>query len=54
MYRRPAIAPRAPGGGANASQIKSLFDGVAYDEVPLDAMRVTIAARLTEAAQEVA
>ena len=39
--------------GASAAQVKALFEGVAYDEVPLDSMRATIAARLTEAAQTI-
>jgi pyruvate dehydrogenase E2 component (dihydrolipoamide acetyltransferase) len=38
-------APEAP----SAERIKSLYAADAYDEVPLDAMRRTIAARLTEA-----
>ena len=39
--------------GAGAAQVKALFAGVAYEEVPLDAMRKTIAARLTEARQTI-
>jgi pyruvate dehydrogenase E2 component (dihydrolipoamide acetyltransferase) len=38
-------APEAP----SADRIKALYAADAYDEVPLDAMRRTIAARLTEA-----
>ncbi len=38
-------APQAP----SADRVKSLYDADSYEEVPLDAMRRTIAARLTEA-----
>jgi pyruvate dehydrogenase E2 component (dihydrolipoamide acetyltransferase) len=38
-------APEAP----SAERIKSLYEAHSYEEVPLDAMRRTIAARLTEA-----
>jgi len=47
----PAAAPMA--GGASAAQVKALYEGVAYEEVPLDAMRATIARRLTEAVQTI-
>ena len=36
--------------GASAEQVKSLYRDVPYEEVPLDNMRATIAARLTQAA----
>jgi len=39
--------------GASADQVKALYQGVAYEEVPLDSMRRTIAARLTEAKQTI-
>jgi pyruvate dehydrogenase E2 component (dihydrolipoamide acetyltransferase) len=39
--------------GPTAAQIKALFEGVAYEEVPLDGMRATIARRLVEAKQTV-
>ena len=39
--------------GASAAQVKALFDGVPYQEVPLDGMRATIARRLVEAKQTV-
>ena len=39
--------------GASAASVKALFEGVAYEEVPLDAMRRTIAERLTVAAQTI-
>jgi pyruvate dehydrogenase E2 component (dihydrolipoamide acetyltransferase) len=45
----PAAAAMAT--GASAAQVKALFEGVAYDEVPLDSMRRTIAKRLIEAKQ---
>jgi pyruvate dehydrogenase E2 component (dihydrolipoamide acetyltransferase) len=39
--------------GASAAQVKSLYDGIAYEEVPLDSMRRTIAKRLIEAKQTI-
>jgi pyruvate dehydrogenase E2 component (dihydrolipoamide acetyltransferase) len=39
--------------GASAAQVKALFEGIAYDEVPLDSMRRTIARRLIEAKQTI-
>jgi pyruvate dehydrogenase E2 component (dihydrolipoamide acetyltransferase) len=39
--------------GASAAQVKSLFEGIAYEEAPLDSMRRTIAARLVEAKQTI-
>jgi pyruvate dehydrogenase E2 component (dihydrolipoamide acetyltransferase) len=39
--------------GASAAQVKSLYEGIAYEEVPLDAMRRTIAKRLIEAKQTI-
>jgi pyruvate dehydrogenase E2 component (dihydrolipoamide acetyltransferase) len=45
-----APSPRAGvASGPTAAQVKALYDGVAYDEVPLDGMRATIARRLVEA-----
>jgi pyruvate dehydrogenase E2 component (dihydrolipoamide acetyltransferase) len=44
-----APAGEAISAGLSASQIKALYDGVAYEEIPLDAMRATIARRLVEA-----
>ncbi len=48
-------APAAPSlaRGATAAQVKALYQGVAYEEVPLDAMRRTIAARLAQAKQTI-
>jgi pyruvate dehydrogenase E2 component (dihydrolipoamide acetyltransferase) len=47
--------PRAASvaGGATAAQVKALFEGIAYEEVPLDGMRATIAQRLVEAKQTI-
>ena len=39
--------------GASPAQVKALYQGVDYEEVPLDGMRKTIAARLTEAKQTI-
>jgi len=47
----PAAAPMA--GGASAAQVKALYEGVAYEEVPLDGMRATIARRLVDAKQTI-
>ncbi len=48
--RAPAAALAT---GATAAQVKALFAGVAYEEVPLDSMRTTVARRLVEAKQTV-
>jgi pyruvate dehydrogenase E2 component (dihydrolipoamide acetyltransferase) len=46
----PSAAPLAARAeGPTAAEIKALYAEAAYDEVPLDAMRRTIAARLTQA-----
>ena len=47
------LARGAMATGQGAAQVKALFDGVAYEEVPVDSMRATIAARLTEAVQTI-
>ena len=52
VERTPA-AGGLPAKGASAAQIKALYQGVDYEEVPLDAMRRTIAARLIEAKQTI-
>jgi pyruvate dehydrogenase E2 component (dihydrolipoamide acetyltransferase) len=39
--------------GAGAAQVKALYEGIAYEEVPLDSMRRTIATRLVEAKQTI-
>jgi pyruvate dehydrogenase E2 component (dihydrolipoamide acetyltransferase) len=48
-----AAPSAAPALGASAAQVKALYDGIAYEEVPLDSMRRTIAKRLIEAKQTV-
>jgi pyruvate dehydrogenase E2 component (dihydrolipoyllysine-residue acetyltransferase) len=42
-------APAAMASGASAAQVKALYEGIAYEEMPLDSMRRTIATRLVEA-----
>jgi pyruvate dehydrogenase E2 component (dihydrolipoamide acetyltransferase) len=39
--------------GASAEQVKALYQGIDYEEVPLDGMRATIARRLVEAKQTI-
>ncbi len=39
--------------GASATQVKALYEGIAYEEVPLDSMRAAIAKRLIEAKQTI-
>jgi pyruvate dehydrogenase E2 component (dihydrolipoamide acetyltransferase) len=46
-------AGAAMASGASAAQVKALYDGIAYEEVPLDSMRRTIAKRLIEAKQTI-
>ena len=48
-----AAAPSAAPQGVGASQVKALYQGVVFEEVPLDGMRATIARRLTEAASTI-
>jgi pyruvate dehydrogenase E2 component (dihydrolipoamide acetyltransferase) len=51
---RPSPAPlTARAEGPSADEIKALFAPDAYEEVPLDGMRRTIAARLTQAIQTI-
>ena len=45
----PGAAPAAMPSGPSAAQVKALYEGIAYEEVPLDSMRRTIATRLVEA-----
>ena len=47
----PRPAPRARAEGPSAADIKALYAPGSYEEVPLDGMRRTIAARLTQAAR---
>ena len=42
-----------PAAGPSAQRVKALYEPGSYDEVPLDMMRRTIAARLTEAVQTI-
>ena len=49
----PGAAPPAIATGASAAQVKALYEGIAYEEVPLDSMRRTIATRLVEAKQTI-
>jgi pyruvate dehydrogenase E2 component (dihydrolipoamide acetyltransferase) len=49
----PHAAPAALTAGASATQVKALYEGIAYEEVPLDSMRHTIATRLVEAKQTI-
>ena len=49
----PGVALPAIASGANAVQVKALYEGTAYEEVPLDSMRRTIATRLVEAKQTI-
>src|SRR5262249_43400062 len=44
-----AIAARAPHAGPNADQVRALYRDAPFEEVPLDAMRSTIASRLVQA-----
>jgi pyruvate dehydrogenase E2 component (dihydrolipoyllysine-residue acetyltransferase) len=48
---QPATVARAT--APSAAQVKALFEAVAYEEVPLDGMRRTIATRLMEAKQSI-
>ena len=59
VARDIADAPRAPGvapavaAAATTAEVKALYEAGSYQEVPLDGMRRTIAARLTQAAQTI-
>ena len=46
-------APAAMASGASAAQVKALYEGIAYEEMPLNSMRRTIATRLVEAKQTI-
>src|SRR5215475_1304531 len=50
-------APASPlagvASGATAAQVKALYEGIPYEEVPLSSMRRTIATRLVEAKQTI-
>jgi pyruvate dehydrogenase E2 component (dihydrolipoamide acetyltransferase) len=49
----PGPAGQAFGSGVSAAQVKALYEGIAYEEVPLDSMRRTIATRLVDAKQSI-
>jgi len=49
----PAAMPAGIPTTANAAQVKALYEGIAYEEIPLDSMRRTIATRLVEAKQTI-
>ncbi len=49
----PAAAPAAAASGPSADAIAKMYEGRDYEEVSLDGMRKTIAARLTEAKQSI-
>jgi pyruvate dehydrogenase E2 component (dihydrolipoamide acetyltransferase) len=49
----PAAPTRAVVAGTSAAQVKALYQGTIYEEVPLDSMRRTIATRLVEAKQTI-
>ena len=49
----PGAAAPAIATGASAAQVKALYEGITYEEVPLDSMRRTIATRLVEAKQTI-
>jgi len=49
----PAARGAAMATGASAAQVKALYEGATYEEVPLDGMRATIAKRLVEAKQTI-
>jgi pyruvate dehydrogenase E2 component (dihydrolipoamide acetyltransferase) len=57
IARKAAAAPpppaAAPLAGVTAEHVKALYQGVTYEEVPLDNMRRIIAARLVEAKQTI-
>ncbi|MFK7938042.1 MAG: pyruvate dehydrogenase complex dihydrolipoamide acetyltransferase [Roseovarius sp.] len=48
-----AAAAQAHAAGPSASAIAAMYEGREYEEIPLDGMRKTIAARLTEAKQTI-
>ncbi len=49
----PAPVPAAAPAGASADAVAAMYEGRDYEEVKLDGMRKTIAARLTEAKQTI-
>ena len=51
--RAPSMVGASLHTGASADQVKALYQGVPFTEVPLDGMRATIARRLVEAKQTI-
>jgi pyruvate dehydrogenase E2 component (dihydrolipoamide acetyltransferase) len=49
----PGAAQPAIATGASGAQVKALYEGIAYEEVPIDSMRRTVATRLVEAKQTI-
>ncbi len=49
----PSAAPAAQPASASAATVARMYEGRDYTEIPLDGMRKTIAARLTEAKQTI-
>jgi pyruvate dehydrogenase E2 component (dihydrolipoamide acetyltransferase) len=49
----PGPVPAAMSSGASAAQVKALYERIAYQEMPLDSVRRTIATRLVEAKQTI-
>ena len=49
----PAAAPAPMASGPAADEVKRMYEDRAYEEIPLNGMRKTIAARLTEAKQSI-
>jgi pyruvate dehydrogenase E2 component (dihydrolipoamide acetyltransferase) len=50
---QPAAGGAALATGASFAQVKALYEGIDFEEVPLDGMRATIAKRLVEAKQTI-
>jgi pyruvate dehydrogenase E2 component (dihydrolipoamide acetyltransferase) len=50
---QPASGGASLATGASFAQVKALYEGVDFEEVPLDGMRATIAKRLVEAKQTI-
>jgi pyruvate/2-oxoglutarate dehydrogenase complex dihydrolipoamide acyltransferase (E2) component len=48
-----SVPPAAPAAGLGVNEVKALYRDVPFEEVPLDAMRKTIAARLVLAKQTI-
>ncbi|HML14446.1 MAG TPA: dihydrolipoamide acetyltransferase family protein [Xanthobacteraceae bacterium] len=53
VERAPRVAQAPAAAGPSTEQVKALYAAGSYEEVPLDPMRRTIAARLTQAVQTI-